>query len=105
MTDKKTFAQELEKQKETLDLYVPIVARVHGASHPEFLEVAKTYNQMIEKIEGAGFEDVKLDEDFANFRQITDNYKLPADTCESYEAVYNILSLLDKEYYKANGGD
>ena len=31
-------------------------------------------------------------------REITDNYTVPGDVCESYEAVYNMLAELDKAY-------
>ena len=35
---------------------------------------------------------------FVKLREITDNYTVPGDVCESYEAVYNMLAELDKAY-------
>jgi len=32
-------------------------------------------------------------------RETTNNYTVPDDVCESYEAVYNMLSELDKAYH------
>ncbi|NLC05416.1 MAG: iron-sulfur cluster repair di-iron protein, ric [Erysipelothrix sp.] len=73
---------------EKLEMFVPVVARVHGPTHPEFYEVQKE------------FENIKnqdsLDQAFKNLREITDNYKVPSDVCESYEAVYSMLEQLDK---------
>ena len=39
-----------------------------------------------------------LTSDFASLREITSNYTIPGDVCESYAAVYNMLSDLDKAY-------
>ena len=39
-----------------------------------------------------------LKEEFVKLREITDNYTVPGDVCESYEAVYNMLAELDKAY-------
>lgn len=87
-------ADHLEKLK----LYVPVVARVHGNDHPEFHDVHEAYNRLMEKMENEGAEKPTLDEEFEDLRRITSNYTIPDDTCESYEAVYNMLSDLDKAY-------
>ncbi len=92
------FNQIKDKHIETLELYVPIVARVHGEAHPEFHHVHRVFNQMNEKMKAAGAGQVDLNQEFKELREITDNYTLPEDTCESYEAVYNMLSELDKVY-------
>nr|WP_300006275.1 iron-sulfur cluster repair di-iron protein, ric [Tissierella sp.] len=83
---------------ERLELYVPVVARVHGESHPEFHNVVKEYDKMIEKINQAGSQRPELDGEFQELRRITDNYRVPEDTCETYEAVYNMLSEMDQAY-------
>lgn len=41
---------------------------------------------------------MNLDNEFKQLREITDNYTVPGDVCESYEAVYNMLSELDDAY-------
>ena len=83
---------------EKLELYVPVVARVHGNSHPQFHEVRKVYDEMIEKLNKAGAKKPELDAEFNQLREITDNYTVPNDVCETYEAVYHMLEELDKEY-------
>jgi regulator of cell morphogenesis and NO signaling len=84
-----------KKHLEMLAQYVPIVARVHGGSHPEFYEVQKVYNELAKKF---GKDNADLTAEFASLREITDNYTVPSDVCESYEAVYSMLAELDKSY-------
>ena len=93
------FNQVKDKNIETLELYVPIVARVHGGSHPEFHNVKRLFDEMNVKMKAAGLDKPELDSEFKELRKITNNYTVPADTCESYEAVYNMLSELDEVYY------
>lgn len=94
-----TFGQVKERYVNKLELYVPVVARVHGGSHPEFHDVQKLYDQMSAKIEAAGPQRPKLDNEFEQLRQITADYAVPGDVCESYEAVYEMLAELDKAYH------
>ncbi|MDI9510005.1 MAG: iron-sulfur cluster repair di-iron protein, ric [Bacillota bacterium] len=93
---------EFEKIKErnlsTLVQYVPIVDRVHGGSHPEFNDVYKVFNELNLKLKEAGDGKPNLDNEFGRLREITGNYTVPSDVCESYAAVYNMLSELDKAY-------
>lgn len=93
------FNQTFEKHKKNLALYVPVVARVHGKSHPKFLEVQKVYNQIIEKINQNPSTKPEITAEFTKLKEITQNYQLPQDTCESYEAVYTMLAQLDKAYF------
>jgi regulator of cell morphogenesis and NO signaling len=37
--------------------------------------------------------------EFARLREITDDYTVPGDVCETYEAVYGMLADLDKAYH------
>ena len=99
MSNQFTFNQAKEKNFKTLTQYVPIVARVHGGSHPEFHEVHKYFDAIIKKTSEAGEERPELNEEFARLRETTNNYTVPDDVCESYEAVYNMLSELDKAYH------
>ena len=90
------FKKALKKNEEKLGLYVPVVARVHGESHPEFHEVKRLYGQLMKR----GKEDPKadLDKDFESLHKITDGYTVPCDVCETYEAVYQMLSELEAAY-------
>lgn len=99
MTSKQTFNDAKKLHLKTLNLYVPIVARVHGGSHPEFYEVQKLFNAVSVKLKEAKSKKPELDGEFAKLREITDNYTVPGDVCESYEAVYSMLAELDKAYH------
>lgn len=94
----KKFNELKEKHLGILERYVPVVARVHGGTHPEFHEVHELYNKISKKLKNAESDNLELDEEFKDLRRITDNYTIPSDTCESYEAVYNMLSELDEAY-------
>jgi len=98
MANKQAFSQVKDKHFQTLKQYVPIVARVHGKHHPEFHEVQRLFDAMSKKIKESEPEVPELNEEFAKLREITNNYTVPDDVCESYEAVYNMLSELDKAY-------
>lgn len=99
MTNQSIFNQAKEKHIKMLEQYVPVVARVHGGSHPEFYEVQKAFDSMDAKIIEAGSSKPELNEEFTKLREVTSNYSLPEDICESYEAVYNMLAELDKAYH------
>lgn len=94
----KSFNIAVEKNLERLEQYVPIVARVHGGSHPEFYDVKRVFDEANVKIKNQQNEKPHLDNEFKELRKITDNYTVPADVCESYEAVYDMLEELDKAY-------
>lgn len=90
---KETIKTEVLKQ---LDFYVPIVARVHGEHHPEFHEVKELYVSLSDKIRS----DQDLREELTRLREVTSGYLVPDDVCETYEAVYQMLSEIDHEYSK-----
>ncbi|NLW42508.1 MAG: iron-sulfur cluster repair di-iron protein, ric [Tissierellia bacterium] len=90
------FKEVVEKNFKTLDQYVPIVAKVHGGTHPEFHDVKKLYDEINEKVKMS--ENPDLDNEFSEIRRITDNYTIPLDVCESYEAVYKMLEEVDLAY-------
>lgn len=98
MANKPAFNEAWKKHFKTLALYVPVVSRVHGGNHPEFHEVRKLFDAIGQKVKEAGTERPDLNEEFAKLRGITDNYTVPCDVCESYEAVYKMLAEIDKAY-------
>ncbi|MDO5689539.1 MAG: iron-sulfur cluster repair di-iron protein, ric [Tissierellia bacterium] len=89
------FQEAVEKELATLKLYVPIVARVHGGAHPEFLLVQEQFQSILKKLEA---EETDFQGEFNELQGITSNYTVPEDTCESYEAVYRMLSNLNEAY-------
>ncbi len=92
------FKELKEKHIKTLEQYVPVVKRVHGGEHPEFHDVARIFDEINRKIKESDLDSLKLEGEFEELRKITDNYTIPKDTCESYEAVYNMLEELDEAY-------
>lgn len=92
---KQAFTEAAAKHMETLKMYVPIVARVHGKEHPEFHEVHKLFGAIEKKMEA---EAPELTEEFEGLRKATDDYTVPVDVCESYEAVYKMLAEMDRAY-------
>lgn len=99
MDNRQTFDVVKARHFKTLEQYVPIVARVHGKSHPEFYEVQMIFDSIAKKIKESKAQELKLDEEFIKLREITKGYAVPDDVCESYEAVYNMLAELDRAYY------
>ncbi len=91
------FNEVKEKHFKTLELYTPIVARVHGGNHPEFHQVHKVFDSIKSKLQEKT-EKPDLHDEFTKLREITNNYAIPEDVCESYEAVYKMLEELDKAY-------
>lgn len=99
MTNKPIFKMQQEKNFQTLKQYVPIVAKVHGGTHPEFHEVRKLFDAINEKAKEISSDKPELTEEFVKLREITNNYTVPHDVCESYEAVYKMLAELDETYH------
>ena len=91
-------SKKTKSHLKTLALYVPVVARVHGGSHPEFYEVSDAYDRLVQKIKSSGSGSLDLTEEFDTLRSITSGYTVPDDVCESYQAVYDILQELDNAY-------
>lgn len=92
------FNEAKAKNFERLEQFTPIVDRVHGKNHPEFHEVKDLWNAIQEKTKVAGETKPDLDSEFKRLREITNNYAIPDDVCESYEAVYNMLEEVDEAY-------
>ncbi len=94
----KTFKKVAERNFKKLKLFVPVVDRVHGANHPEFHDVRRLFDEINRKVKEAGAEKPDLDNEFKQLREITGNYTVPGDVCESYEAVYHMLAEVDEAY-------
>lgn len=79
MTDR-----HLEKAAE----FAPLIESVHGAHHPELTRV----REITEELMAAPTDSRPL---FEELRAVTDNYAIPNDVCETFEAVYRSLSRAD----------
>lgn|SRR5690554_755215 len=93
----KTNTFELAKQTymDKLRLYIPVVDRVHGKHHPEFHEVRRLFEIIEIKVNE---DDLNLSDVFNSLKDVTKNYFVPTDVCESYEAVYQMLAALNEAY-------
>ncbi|HHU04177.1 MAG TPA: iron-sulfur cluster repair di-iron protein, ric [Fastidiosipila sp.] len=91
-------SQSIKVQLDEIAPYVPVVDRVHGPTHPEFHEVRKLFDQLVEKTNAADGGCPEVAQEFAQLREVTNNYKVPSDVCETYEEVYQALEKLDKQY-------
>lgn len=78
-----------------LTLYTGAITKVHGQNHPEVFEVREVYEDLVSKAKHSA-EDYQ--EEFDKLRQITDNYHIPDDVCETYTAVYQYLEEADYIY-------
>lgn len=99
MPNNLTFEQAEERYLETLKQYVPVVARVHGGNHPEFHGIRSVFDVIVEKTREAGAQEPRLHQQFAKLREISNDYEVPDDVCESYEAVYRMLREIDEAYH------
>lgn len=95
----KKFKSTNSRNFKLLDQYVPIVERVHGSSHPEFHEVRRVFEEINARVKKAGADKPELEHEFKQLREITNNYTVPGDVCESYEAVYHMLAEIDEAYH------
>jgi len=98
MNNEVVFETVKEKYLKKLEQFVPIVDRVHGDSHPEFHEVKAVFSTMAKKINESNTVKPNIDEEFSQLRKITDQYTVPGNVCETYEAVYKMLKELDDAY-------
>lgn len=98
MSSNISFDQAKDRYLKTLQQYVPVVARVHGGNHPEFHEIRAVFDVLVEKIQESETDNVQLDQEFSKLREISHDYLVPEDVCESYEAVYRMLEEIDEAY-------
>lgn len=70
----------------------PIVERVHGRHHPELTRV-RQLTQELQRLENRATS-LTL---FQELRTVTDNYAIPKDVCEAFEATYNALKRADQQ--------
>lgn len=95
-----TFSEITKEYFPLLAQYTPILARVHGSEHPELAEVRDTFQQMNEKLHKQSTNQVDITTEFEQLRTITNNYAVPSDGCETYEATYTMLQKTHEAYYK-----
>ena len=95
----RTFNEVVEENFSKLDLYTNAITRAHGKNHPEAFEVRELFEAMNAKVKETGTNKPDLDAEFTQLRNVTDNYTIPGDVCETYAGTYNMLSEADKLYH------
>lgn len=70
----------------------PLIERVHGGHHPELTRV-REITQELQQSENSA----RTSELFEELRAVTDNYFIPDDVCEAFEATYHALEQSDRE--------
>nr|NLD40662.1 iron-sulfur cluster repair di-iron protein, ric [Actinomycetales bacterium] len=70
----------------------PLIERVHGENHPELTRVREITLALQEV--GNGTRTVEL---FNELRTVTQDYALPDDACEAFEATYQALERADRQ--------
>ncbi|MBZ6527509.1 iron-sulfur cluster repair di-iron protein, ric [Aerococcaceae bacterium DSM 111021] len=93
-----TFTQYIDTHAEKLDLYTTAITRAHGKNHPEAFDVRDMYVDLKEKTDAAKPNQPDLNSEFTELREITDNYTIPGDVCETFAAVYNMLKEANSIY-------
>lgn len=93
-----TFTQYIDTHAEKLDLYTTAITRAHGKNHPEAFDVRDIYVDLKEKTDAAKPNQPDLNSEFTELREITDNYTIPGDVCETFAAVYNMLKEANSIY-------
>jgi len=79
-------------------MYTTAITRAHGKNHSEVFDVREIYTEIQSKTKEAGSEKPMLDAEFTELREVTDNYEIPGDVCQTFAAVYNMLSKADQAY-------
>ena len=97
MSSQSKFNEVTKKVLPTLIQYVPVVDRVHGDHHPEFHEVRRLFNLLSKKVKESNTADLSFE--FNQLRKTTNNFEIPTDVCETFEAVYTMLKELNDAYY------
>lgn len=98
-----TFDTLLNEFFPKLAIYTRPLTRAHGKNHPEVFEVHELFQTMNAKVQEDDSDKTNLDKEFSELRKVTNDYALPADACETYEAVYSMLSEADAAYYAEKG--
>lgn len=93
------FLEVIKTDFPLLETYTPILARVHGAGHPELAEVRDLFAEMNKKVAQDRGDKVDLTAEFNKLREITSNYEVPSDGCETYTATYEMLAKADQAFH------
>lgn len=94
------FIEYMHDNAEKMELYTVTIPKVHGKSHPEAFRVRELYTEILGRIQSSDSKQ-NFDSEFEELRKVTNNYTVPSDVCETYEAVYHNLKEADEIYQNA----
>ncbi|MHC5268970.1 hypothetical protein ACYSNO_07315 [Enterococcus sp. LJL98] len=86
MMHSETFANQAQ-----LDKLTRTIEKVHGANHPELIEVRQLFLAMQEEQAQTKEYEVRM----ARLREVTNHYTPPADACQAYQRTYQMLKEMD----------
>jgi regulator of cell morphogenesis and NO signaling len=98
MSQTLSFYQLLEKDFKTLEVFLPIVTKVHAKEHPEFAVISQEFNKILDKSRQFEKSDLDITEELAVIDGLTKGYSLPAGACEAFTAVYKALAKINQVY-------
>ncbi len=99
MSQTLNFYELLKKEFNTLELFLPIVTRVHAADHPEFADISERFNRIAEKSKECSKEELNITDELAVIEGLTNNFSIPVGACEAYTNVYKALAQINQAYY------
>lgn len=97
-----SFAELVKEEFPVIGRYTPILVRVHGEAHPELASVLAVFKKINKAVYEKKLDEPELGAYFQELREITQDYLLPSDACETYIETYNMLARADKTYHLEN---
>jgi iron-sulfur cluster repair protein YtfE (RIC family) len=73
--------------------FAPIIERVHGSNHPELTRVREITLDLQQTTDAARKTGL-----FTELRSVTQDYAVPGDVCEAFEATYRSLQQADGQH-------
>lgn len=91
----KNCPKSVQKSFKTLNMFLPRVKKIHGAEHPELIEVEQVAAELQAALEN-GMDTGKTTALLERLRNLTKNYAIPSDACPAYKNAYKALSQIDE---------
>lgn len=90
----KNCSKSVQKSFKTLNMFLPKVQKIHGAKHPELMEVKQVTDELQAVFED-GMDTGRATALLEKLRSLTRNYAIPSDACPAYKNAYKALSQID----------
>lgn len=90
----KNCPKSIQKSFKTLHMFLPRVQKIHGAEHPELMEVEQVTDDLQAVLED-GMDTDRTTALLKKLRSLTRNYAIPSDACPAYKNAYKALSQID----------